>query len=264
MTLVQIIVLALIQGLTEFLPVSSSAHLILGSQLFGWPDQGLAFDVATHLGTLVAVCWYFRKDLALMVSANLQAHGSQSAHRRLGRLVLIASIPAIFIGFLAADWIEIMLRDIRIIAIATLVFGGLLWLADMTRAGRTALREISLPQAVWIGIAQVLALIPGTSRSGVTITAGLALGLDRHTAARFSFLLSIPVIAAAGGYGALKVFLGESPIGWFEFSLALGLSAVTALLCIWAFLRLLAVVGLLPFILYRLLLGAILFWIAFY
>lgn len=264
MTLIQIIVLALLQGLTEFLPVSSSAHLILGSQLFGWPDQGLAFDVATHLGTLIAVCWYFRKDLALMVSANLHAHGSQSAHRQLGRLIIIASIPALLVGYLAADWIEFMLRDIRVIAIATLVFGALLWLADVTTTGRTALKQISLPQAVWIGIAQVLALIPGTSRSGITITAGLALGLDRHTAARFSFLLAIPVIAAAGGYGVYKIAMQQATIGWTEFSLALAIAALTAFFCIWAFLRLLTLVGLLPFIIYRLLLGAVLSWIAFF
>ena len=228
MTLIQIIVLALIQGLTEFLPVSSSAHLILGSRLFGWPDQGLAFDVATHLGTLVAVCWYFRKDLVKMVSANLNTNSDQAVHRRLGRLIILASLPALAIGYLSADWVEYMLRDIRVIAVATLVFGALLWLADVYTAGNTKLKEISLPQAVWIGLAQVLALIPGTSRSGVTITAGLALGLDRDTSARFSFLLSIPIIAAAGGYGALKVFMNEAPIGWFEFSLALVLSAFTA------------------------------------
>ncbi len=263
MTLIQIIVLALIQGLTEFLPVSSSAHLILGSQLFGWPDQGLAFDLATHLGTLVAVCWFFRKDLALMISANLRPDAVQSEHRRLGRLIIMASIPALLIGYIASDWIELLLRDVRVIAIATLVFGGLLWLADVTATGRGKLWQVSLPQAVWIGLAQVLALIPGTSRSGITITAGLALGLDRDTAARFSFLLSIPVIAAAGGYGALKVFLQQASIGWFEFSLALVLSALTAVLCIWAFLRLLALVGLLPFVVYRLLLGAVLSWIAF-
>ena len=152
------------------------------------------------------MCWYFRKDLALMVSANLHSHGGQSEHRRLGRLIILASIPALLVGYLAADWIEFMLRDIRVIAVATLVFGILLWLADLTASGRTALRQISLPQAVWIGLAQVLALIPGTSRSGITITAGLALGLDRQTSARFSFLLSIPVVAAAGSYGALEVF----------------------------------------------------------
>jgi len=106
MTLIQIIVLALIQGLTEFLPVSSSAHLILGSRVFGWPDQGLAFDVATHLGTLVAVCWYFRSDLAQMISANIQSSTSDSAHRRLGRLIILASIPALVIGYFAADWVE--------------------------------------------------------------------------------------------------------------------------------------------------------------
>ena len=264
MTLIQIIVLALIQGLTEFLPVSSSAHLILGSRVFGWPDQGLAFDVATHLGTLVAVCWYFRSDLAQMISANIQSSTSDSAHRRLGRLIILASIPALVIGYFAADWVEFILRDIRVIAIATLVFGVLLWLADVFAAGRTTLREVSLPQAAWIGIAQVLALIPGTSRSGITITAGLALGLDRDTSARFSFLLSIPIIAAAGGFGAFKVFTEQAPIGWFEFSLALVLSAFTALFCIWAFLRLLARVGLMPFVIYRLLLGLVLVWFAFF
>ena len=201
MTLVQIIVLALIQGLTEFLPVSSSAHLILGAHLFQWPDQGLVFDVATHFGTLLAVLFYFRADLKNMAQVWFRTSRTETEqqNRQLGLYLAIASVPALLVGYLAHDMVESYLRDLRVIAWATIGFGLLLWLADAMGSQRHSIRDITLARAVMIGLAQCLALIPGTSRSGITMTAGRFLGLDRDSAARFSFLLSIPIIAAAGG-----------------------------------------------------------------
>ncbi|NCF61286.1 MAG: undecaprenyl-diphosphate phosphatase [Gammaproteobacteria bacterium] len=263
MTLIQIIVLALIQGLTEFLPVSSSAHLILGSKAFGWPDQGLVFDVATHLGTLFAVLVYFRRELMEMARAWLGPvqNDQDRLHRNLVIYLAIASIPALLMGFLAHDLVEFYLRDVRVIAWTTIGFGLLLWLADATGAKHRGLEEITLKGAIIIGLAQALALIPGTSRSGVTITAGRFLGLSPEAAARFSFLLAIPIVAAAGGYGALRVATGDAPIDWTQFALALVFAAIAGWVCIAAFLALLKRIGLMPFVIYRLLLGAVLVWL---
>lgn len=265
MTPLQIVVLALIQGLTEFLPVSSSAHLILGSRVFGWPDQGLVFDVATHLGTLAAVLIYFRHELIGMIRSCLRPAGSAQdrQQRNMAIYLAIASIPALAVGFLAKDLVELYLRDVRVIAWTTIGFGLLLWLADAAGSRERRLNELSLKDALIIGCAQALALVPGVSRSGVTITAGRFLGLAPEAAARFSFLLAIPVITAAGGYGALRVATGESPIDWSQFGLAFLLAAMAGWVCIAAFLALLRRVGLVPFVVYRLMLGVFLFWLLY-
>ncbi len=263
MPLIQIIVLALIQGLTEFLPVSSSAHLILGSKVLGWPDQGLVFDVATHLGTLVAVFIYFRHDLMDMAKAWLGPAASESdrQHRAMAVYLALASIPALLVGALVHDAVEFYLRDIRVIAWTTIGFGLLLWIADVRGAREVELEQIKLRSALLIGLAQALALIPGTSRSGVTITAGRFLGLTPDAAARFSFLLAIPIIGAAGSYGVLRVIMGEANIDWLQLVLATAISAVAGWVCIAAFLALLKRVGLMPFVIYRLVLGLVLLWI---
>ncbi len=262
MTLLQIIVLSLIQGLTEFLPVSSSAHLILGGQVFDWPDQGLVFDVATHLGTLLAVLVYFRRDLAQMAAPWLGSGGDEKT-RRLGMTLMLASVPAIAAGFLLHNLVESALRDIRVIAFATIGFGLLLWWADARCERHKDLQDMNLKTGLLIGLAQMLALVPGTSRSGITITAGRALGFDADSAARFSFLLSIPVIAAAGAYGVLRMYANDSPTDWLQFSLAVALSALAGWACIAAFLALLKRIGLVPFVIYRLALGVVLLWVAF-
>jgi len=263
MPLIQIIVLALIQGLTEFLPVSSSAHLILGSKVLGWPDQGLVFDVATHLGTLVAAIIYFRHELMDMAKAWLGPVASESdrQHRAMAVYLALASIPALLVGALAHDAVEFYLRDIRIIAWTTIGFGLLLWVADVRGARKVELEQINLRSALLIGLAQALALIPGTSRSGVTITAGRFLGLTPDAAARFSFLLAIPIVGAAGSYGVLRVIMGEANIDWHQFVLAVAISAVAGWVCIAAFLALLKRVGLMPFVIYRLVLGLVLLWL---
>jgi undecaprenyl-diphosphatase len=262
-TLLQIVVLALIQGLTEYLPVSSSAHLILGSVLLGWPDQGLAFDVATHLGTLLAVLLYFRRELAAMARACLNPADTpqQKRERALALYLVAGSIPALALGFVFSGLVETYLRDIRVIAWTTLGFGLLLWLADAVGSKRRGLADMRLGPAVLIGLAQAAALVPGVSRSGITITAGRFLGFAPAAAARFSFLLAIPVIAAAGAYGALQVARGDAAIDWAQFLLAAGLAAIAGWICIAAFLALLNRVGLVPFVLYRLLLGLALLWL---
>jgi undecaprenyl-diphosphatase len=264
MTLLQIVVLAFIQGLTEFLPVSSSAHLILGSQIFGWTDQGLVFDVATHLGTLLAVFIYFRRELLEMVRAWLApVHTPEDRqHRAMGVYLVLASVPALLVGGVAHDVVEASLRDVRVIAWSTIGFGLLLWVSDAVGRTDRSLEQMSLGRAVAIGLAQALALVPGTSRSGVTITLGRFLGFAPEAAARFSFLLAIPVVAAAGGYGALRVAGGDAEIDWLQFMLAVAFAALAGWLCIAAFLALLKRVGLLPFVVYRLLLGVILLWMA--
>lgn len=263
MILIQIVVLSLIQGLTEFLPVSSSAHLILGSKIFNWPDQGLVFDVATHLGTLLAVLVYFRKDLWNMLTPWFVAGSEHEDSRKLGLILFVSSIPAIIAGGLLHGWVEGALRDVRVIAVSTIGFGLLLWWADARFARSKQMPDMNMKTGILIGLAQMLALVPGTSRSGITITMGRMLGFNADTAARFSFLLSIPIIAAAGAYGVLRMLMNRADIDWLQFSLAVSLSALAGWLCIAAFLALLKRVGLLPFVIYRLALGVALLWITF-
>ena len=263
MTWLQIVVLAVVQGLTEFLPVSSSAHLILVSHLTGWPDQGLSLDVAVHLGTLLAVLFYFRVDLYGLLAAWLPGAGGRNApvlaqQRRLGLVLLVASIPVVLVGWLAYDLVAHWLRDLRVIAVATVVFGLALWLVDRLAPRVRDLQDINFGNGVLIGLAQVLALVPGTSRSGITITMGRLLGFNADSAARFSFLLSIPVIAAAGAQWCAGGWWSPMAVfAWQPFLVAVLLAALAGWLCIAAFLALLGRVGLTPFIIYRLLLGVV-------
>jgi undecaprenyl-diphosphatase len=264
-TLLQLIVLAIIQGLTEYLPVSSSAHLILGSMAFGWPDQGLVVDTATHLGTLLAVLLYFRRDLCAMARAWIRPADDQPGrqHRSMAIYLVLASIPVLLVGVVMSGWIELHLRDVRIVAWSTLLFGLLLGAAHLKGPQRYSFGNFSLKTALIVGLAQVLALIPGTSRSGITITAARFLGFTPDAAARFSFLLAIPVVAAAGLYSALKIAQGDAVIDWPGFLVAVGVSAVAGWVCIAAFLALLQRVGLMPFVIYRLILAGILFWLVY-
>jgi len=263
MDALQTLMLALLQGLTEFLPISSSAHLILLPRLLGWPDQGLAFDVAVHVGTLVAVVAYFRHDIARLLLAWLQSFGSRqlSVDARLAWFVLLGTLPAALAGLLLHDAIETWLRSPLVIASATIGFGLLLWLADRRGSQQRSETGLTLMDAVWIGLAQAVALIPGTSRSGITMTAGLALGLTRSAAARFSFLLSVPVIVLAGGYETLQLIQQSEPVEWLTLLLGTGVAAVSAYACIHFFLRLIERIGMLPFVVYRLLLGCVLLWL---
>lgn len=255
-----LIVLALVQGITEFLPVSSSAHLVLVPVLSDWDDQGLAFDIAVHVGTLLAVVAHFRIDIARMFVGGLRplTGGSLDVDGRLGWLVVLATIPVGLAGLAFKDSIETVLRSPVVIAWASIGFGVLLWLADRLGRRVRAERTLGWRGALAIGLAQALALIPGTSRSGITMTAGLALGLDRVAAARFSFLLAIPVIALAGGLQVVELIAGEARVAWGTLAAATFLSAVSAWLCIRLFLAWIAHIGMLPFMLYRVALGVIL------
>lgn len=257
MELIQIIALAILQGLTEFLPISSSAHLILLPQLEGWADQGLAFDVAVHVGTLAAVVWYFRRELVLMTRdwGRSLATRQMVGESRLAWAVLLGTIPVGLAGLLFRGIIENELRSPLVIAWATLIFALLLWWADAKGRGVRSEHAISWKDVLVIGAAQAVALIPGTSRSGITMTAGLMLGLSRSAAARFSFLLSIPVIVLAGGLNIIELARGTEAVEWNALIFGSVLSGIAAYLCIHLFLRLLERVGMLPFVIYRLLLG---------
>lgn len=254
--------LALIQGLTEFLPVSSSAHLILPSQLLGWPDQGLAFDVAVHVGTLVAVLIYLRADVIRLITGWTESlyTRKQTDASRLAWCLIIATFPAALAGLIFNGYIEANLRTNSVIATTTILFALLLAWSDRRGGGSLGLDKVNWLTALIVGAAQALALIPGTSRSGITMTAALALGFNRNSAARFSFLMSIPIIALSGGYESLQLLSAES-VPLRDIVLGTVISAITAFLCIHAFLRFVERVGMMPFVVYRLILGIALFWV---
>lgn len=249
-----IITLALIQGITEFLPISSSAHLILVAEFGGWGDQGLPFDVAVHLGTLGAVCLYFRRDLSAYLSSGLDFAAGRGADAQFEELlkVSLATLPVVIGGLLFKDLVEGELRSLATIAWATIGFGLVLGIADRFRGEKM---DVSWLTAGLIGVAQMLALIPGTSRSGITISAALLLGLSRTRAARFSFLLSIPTIAGAAILTTADLVSAPEPARWLDLCIGAGLSGVSAYLCISAFISLVERTGMLPYVIYRLLLG---------
>ncbi|MFT2111050.1 undecaprenyl-diphosphate phosphatase [Marinomonas sp. 2405UD68-3] len=260
-----IVFLSLIQGVTEFLPISSSAHLLLPSKLLDWPDQGLAFDVAVHVGSLVAVSWYFRKDIIRLVMAWFDAitTSTSSKDSQLAWWVIIATIPAVLVGLVFNDFIEENFRSINVIAYTTIIFGILLWCADAFFTNKKKEYDLTLPNVVWIGIAQAVALIPGTSRSGVTMTVTRALGVSREASARFSFLLSIPLILAAGSYKFLELLSLNVEIEWGIIASGVFLSFISAYACIYFFLKWLNTIGFTPFLFYRLFLGVALLCISY-
>jgi len=257
----QAVLLALLQGFTEFLPISSSAHLILPAQLLGWIEQGIAFDVAVHVGSLVAVLIYFRKEVVAMVIAWFAwvFKGQKSSDGRLAWAVLWGTIPVGLVGivFSLLD-IDDYLRSTKVIATTTILFALVLWWADNRAQEKKDEHALGFKDILFIGCAQAIALIPGTSRSGITMTAGLLLGLTRTAAARFSFLLSIPAIILPGGLKSYELATSELPVDWMMILLGAAVSAVAALTCIHFFLILLDKIGFKPFIYYRLGLGAVL------
>jgi undecaprenyl-diphosphatase len=254
----QTILLALIQGLSEFLPISSSAHLVLPAQLLSWSDQGLLFDVFVHGGTLLAVMIYFRADLISLFGTLASGAAFRSSGDNEFWLLATATIPTVLLGLLFNEIISGSLRNLPVIAFTTLFFGILMGLAArMTSAeSHSNHRAISLRDAFLIGLAQSMALVPGVSRSGVTITAALMLGYNLATSARFSFLLSIPVILMAMGFMALTWSTGETttaPIS--QLLIAMLVSGLSAYATIALFLGILDRIGLMPFVWYRLILG---------
>jgi undecaprenyl-diphosphatase len=272
MDVVQILVLALVQALTEFLPISSSGHLVLASYFLGWQYQGIAFDLALHFGTLLAVLVYFRSDLLAIVRELLRWRPGQAINplQRLGLGLGISTIPAVIVGASMGDAGALLLRHPLLIAINLIVFGLLLGFADRRARAAAAIRDadfesdaetvfarLSLRQALGIGCAQALALVPGTSRSGVTLTAGLWLGLSRAAAARYSFLMSVPVMLLAITHSVWEMRDASDVIAWSDFALGAAVSGVAGLGVIHLFLGVIRRIGVQPFVLYRLALGAL-------
>ncbi len=265
MTWLQIVILAIVQGLTEFLPISSSGHLVLVPNAFGWTDQGLAFDVAVHFGSLIAVCVFFRRDIAglLRGSFELLRFRNETVESRLALGLGLGTIPAAIAGLTLAGWIEANLRDPSVIVGTLAGYGLLMLLADRYASSERNITQVGLKDALIIGVAQALALVPGTSRSGVTMTAGRMLGFARQDAARFSFLLSVPVILLASGYKTLELVLGDAPVPWSELGVGVAVSFVVAYLSIEFFMRFVSRIGLLPFAIYRFALAAVLLYVLF-
>lgn len=261
----QAVILSLIQGITEFLPISSSAHLVITREILDWPDPGVAFDAFTGLGTLTAVIVYYRKDIQALLDHWFARFGKTPApdrenYARLGDQLLIATLPALIIGFLVRDSVDALTHDPLVIATATIVFAVFLAGADLLGRKRRPITSTTMTEALIYGLAQALALLPGTSRSGITMTAGLAMGFSRQAGARFSFLLSIPISAAAGLYGLGKLIATPGAgVDLEVIVLAYCTSAISAFLCIALFLRFLDAFGMWPHVLYRLALGIFLF-----
>ena len=266
----QVVILSLIQGVTEFLPISSSAHLILPAQLSSWPDQGLAFDVAVHFGTLIAVIAYFRAEITHMLFAvvgtpkrlryndwrTMLDANSGDPDVRLVLQLAVATLPIAIAGFFAKDVIDGALRSITVIATTTLIFGIALWYADSRPQQR---RTMTFPAAMFIGLAQCIALIPGTSRSGITITAALIIGLGRTQSARFSFLLAIPTILGAQLLMMLDLSLEEILADSITMLSAAMLAGSSAYVCIHFFIALVERTGMRPYVYYRIALALTLF-----
>jgi undecaprenyl-diphosphatase len=259
-TLIHILTVALVQGITEFLPISSQAHLILVPQATGWCDQSLVMDIAVHLGTLFAVILYFWRDcLGLAKGAGAVLRGRmESREARLALYVLIATLPAIAAGYAVHKWAGTSLRSLTVIAWTTLLFGVALWVADRWGARALRLAEMSWGRALIIGFAQTLALVPGTSRSGVTMTAARMLGFERDEAARFSLLIAIPVILGAATLAGLELVEAGNVQLTGAAALAAGMALIAALAAIAAMMRWLARASFAPFVIYRVILGIVL------
>ncbi len=250
MQTIQALILGIIQGLTEFLPISSSGHLVFIPKLFGWSDQGLAFDAIIHLGTLWAVIIYFRKRLWGVVTLK------SSESRKLGGLILLSIIPAALIAFFFADWLEQNVRSTLVIGIGLIFWGIVLWLADSWGKKVQSLPDLNWQKALFIGCAQAIALLPGTSRSGITITAGLFSKLTKKAAAEFAFLMSVPIIFLAGFkklYDLMTLGFGDLTLG----ILLIGFvsSALSGFIAIWGLMKIIQKWSFKPFVVYRIIIG---------
>ena len=264
MPILHLAILALVQGITEFLPISSSGHLVLVPHVMQWQDQGLLLDVAVHVGTLGAVMVYAWREIGMMLSGSWKLmRGRVDQGTRLMLQVILGSIPVVIAGYAIAKYAGGMLRSVEIIGWTTLGFGVLLGLAD--RVGMTVrrLEHMSYGSALAIGMAQVLALIPGTSRSGITMTMARFLGFERADAARFSLLLSIPAIAGAGTLSGIELWQSGNVSLTRDALTAAGLSFASALVAIMLMMTWLKHAGFMPFVVYRILLGALLLYLVY-
>jgi len=266
MSYFEAVILAIVQGITEFLPVSSSAHLILIPELFGWLDQGLAFDVAVYVGTLIAVLAFLRKELQAIIPAWLIGWKgfNWDTSGKIGWLVVLATIPVGLVGLLAGDFIETHLRASWVIGVSTLVFGLLLGWADRSAESNTKpMEDLTWKQTLIVGAAQACALIPGTSRSGVTMTALIALGFSRVASARFSFLMAVPAIALPGLLKGGELISSNQTVDWGTLLVGVAVSAAMAFACMHWFMRVIERIGMMPFVVYRILLAIVIFALLF-
>jgi undecaprenyl-diphosphatase len=266
MTLLHLVIIATVQGLTEFLPVSSSGHLILIPYLTNWPDQGQVIDVAVHIGTLLAVILYFRRDVAQafagiprMLTGRIDTPGA-----RLAFLLMIATLPVVIVGLLLVitDMTD-MLRSIKVIGWTMLIFGVLLYWVDQKGTNTKTERDWSLRHAIIMGLWQAVALIPGTSRSGITITGARALGYARHDAAKLSMLMSIPTIIASGTLLGAKVLVDADMATLRDGAIGVVFAFAAALIALSLMMRLLRSISFTPYVIYRIILGVVLLVIAY-
>lgn len=266
MSWLQLAILAIIQGLTEFLPISSSAHLVLAPQLLGWEtDQGPLIDVMAHFGSLFAVMVYFHKDVAGIIGGFFDLLKRRlNKNSALALNLIIASPPALALGFILNKFgYDVLLRSPLLIAFTTIVFGILLWISDIKGREEKTTEELTWKGATIMGFSQALALIPGTSRSGITMTTARFMNMTRVESARFSMLMSLPIIGAGGLFALLKLTTEPSgTAGLSEGLIVAGLSFITAYACIALFMKWVSKIGFFPFMVYRLLLGAgLLIWV---
>ncbi|MGY1603942.1 undecaprenyl-diphosphate phosphatase [Geodermatophilus sp. SYSU D00815] len=258
------VVLGLVQGLTEFLPISSSAHLRIVGEAFGWDDPGAAFTAITQIGTEAAVLLYFRKDIARIVTAwvlSLAGRRRGDPDARMGWLIIVGSVPIAVLGLLFQDRIETTFRDLRLVAIALVAFSLVLFWADRVGRKERELKELTVGHGIAFGFAQAMALLPGVSRSGGTITMGLFLGYTRAAAARYSFLLAIPAVLGSGGFQTYEALTGDlagGAIVWGPTVLATVIAFVVGFTVIAWLLRYLDRGSFTPFVVYRVILGLLL------
>lgn len=271
--LLHIVILAVVQGITEFLPISSSGHLILTWQAFDalsmagieqTESERLTLDIAVHVGTLAAVCLYAWRDVGAMAGGVARlAVGRWTPGARLAALLIVASLPLIIVGSLAMDTVSEQLRGLEVIAWTTIGFGIVLYVADRSTLTLRRIEHMTFAAGLVIGLAQVLALVPGTSRSGITMTAGRFLGFERVEAARFSLLLSIPAILGAGTLAGYDLYRSGNVVLGHQAVIGAGLAFGMALVAILLMMGWLKRASFTPFVIYRLLLGAVLLWIVY-
>ena len=264
MPILHLVILAAVQGITEFLPVSSSGHLVLVPIFLGWPDQGLVIDIAVHVGTLFAVLLYLYRDVGAMVGGlGRSLRGRRDPGARLFWLLVLGTIPVVGAGYALHEFGPGMLRSIEVIGWATLGFGLVLWLADGIGMTVRRIEHLGVVDVLIIGLAQCLALIPGTSRSGITMSAARFIGMERPDAARFSLLLSIPTIIAAGTLSGIDIYKSGNVTLAADAFVAAGLAFVTALIAIALMMAWLRRASFAPFVAYRIVLGALLLAVAY-
>jgi len=261
--LYQIIILALIQGITEFLPISSSAHLIFFPKLMGWQDQGLYIDVAVHFGTFWAVVIYFWRDVWSMVPGSLKLlRGDLTPGGDLFVKLVIATIPAVIVGALIDDFANGFMRQVVIIAWASIIFGILLWAIDRFAPAKHGLQKMTYVKSFFVGLIQIFAFIPGASRAGSCITATRVLGFNRVDSARYSCLMSIPIIFAAAAHTSYKLIINGNNQMYFEALVAAAISFVISLASIWFMMNWVKTANFTIFVIYRVALGiGLLAWV---